>query len=105
MPAKKKAGFLLPEEVIRAIDAIREGASMGGKDKALVVTAALSMLWEAEEKYRREYLRRANAARGPGGSFAEMFPLEEARATKSQSRFPKTIKITAQADSKRPPKD
>lgn len=69
-PMKKKVGFFLPVPLLKAMDLISERVS--GKEKWLVVSAAILMLIEAPEDVQNQMIAAVKSEDVPNGSFDEL---------------------------------
>jgi hypothetical protein len=70
-PAKKKVGYQLPVSIIKAIDELAEGR-VSGKEKWMIVSAAVLMLRDAAPAELEAYLTMVHEARGPFGNFESL---------------------------------
>jgi hypothetical protein len=68
---KNKVGFFLPEPVEAAFDEAAERL-VGGKEKWLVITAAILLLLEKSEAERGAIVRRVRAEAGKDGDFERL---------------------------------
>lgn len=83
---KKKAGYLLPIDLLDAFDALAETRG-NKKEKWRVVGAALTMFMAASEDEQNDWIREVTTASLPGGSFERLIVAAKMRG-KNSRRMP-----------------
>lgn len=76
---KNKVGFFLPEPIERAFDELAEGM-VGGKEKWMVITAAILLLLERPADELAEIVRRVRGEGGKDGDFRRLVTQAKAKA-------------------------